>query len=218
MGGKAEPERPKPRFVLVTPVIADAAGFASALAAACTAADVAAVILRLAPAKDADTLTGIHTLAAAVQSSDVAVLLDGLAHLVTEAGADGVHFSSAEAVQSARSVVKPDRMVGAGGLSTRHDAMTAGEDGADYVMFGEPGTNGERPPLPALVERVTWWSELFEVPSIAYATHFDEIAPLARAGADFIGLGEELVWNAPEGPLAALTAAADRLQAAELVE
>ena len=34
--------------------------------------------------------------------------------------------------------LKPDRIAGVGGLSTRHDSMVAGETGADYVLFGEP--------------------------------------------------------------------------------
>ena len=33
-------------------------------------------------------------------------------------------------------------IVGVGGMASRHDAMVAGEDGADYLLFGEPGENG----------------------------------------------------------------------------
>ena len=44
-------------------------------------------------------------------------------------------------------MLKPERIVGVGGLATRHDAMLAAEQGADYVMFGEPdqvGANARR--------------------------------------------------------------------------
>jgi thiamine-phosphate pyrophosphorylase len=103
--------------------------------------------------------------------------------------------------------LKPDRIAGAGGLRSRHDAMLAGEAGADYVMFGDPDGRGSRPPLEATTERLGWWSQLFEPPCVGYAGSNDEIAPLAQAGADFIALGEWL-WMQNEGPAAAIAAAA----------
>ncbi len=213
-----KPERVKPRFVLVTPAIEDAASFAPKLAAACRAGDVAAVILRLVPAGDSDLLGRARVLVPVVQAAGGALLLDGLINLVAAAAADGVHVANATAVQSARSIVTPNRIVGAGGLTLRHDAMVAAEGGADYVMFGEPDVGGRRTSLPALIERVTWWAELFEIPSVAFADRIDEIPPLVQAGADFIAVGEEVIWNAPEGPSAALAAAALRLGAAEPVQ
>ena len=48
---RAEP-RPAPRLYLVTPRLHDAAAFAAPLTAALAAADVAAVLLRLAPADE----------------------------------------------------------------------------------------------------------------------------------------------------------------------
>jgi thiamine-phosphate pyrophosphorylase len=71
--------------------------------------------------------------------------------------------------------------------------------------------------MPSLTERVTWWAEVFVIPCVAYAAHVEEIAPLVRAGADFIALGEEVVWNAADGPVAALTAASVHLEVAERV-
>ena len=44
-----------------------------------------------------------------------------------------------------------------------------------------------------------------------------EIGPLVRAGADFIALGEEVVWSAAEGPAAALSAASVHLGIPERV-
>lgn len=218
--------RSKPRFVLFTPAIEDADGFVPKLAAACGAADVASVILRLspedpdlvAPAREWDLSARIRTLAPTAQAAGAIVLLDGLLHLVVPTAVDGVHLTEAASIRSVRSILEENRIIGAGNLATRHDAMVAAENGADYVMFGEPDNNGKRPSTSALIERVTWWAELFEVPSVAYAAHLDEVAELARAGADFIALGEEAIWNVPEGPATALVAAADRLNAAELVE
>src|SRR6202035_5562468 len=106
--------------------------------------------------------------------------------------------------------LKPDRIAGAGGLRSRHDAMLAGEASADYVMFGEPDRRGGRPLLDAIEERLTWWSELFEQPCVGYAASLDEVAPLAHAGADFVALGD-WIWTQAEAPAAAIAAAAGLL-------
>ena len=213
-----ENESNKPRFVLMTPVVDDAERFAPELAAACAAADVAAVIVRLVPGSDAESLSRISLLAPGVHKVGAALLLDNGVHLVDAANADGVHVAGSPAVGAARGLVKSDRMVGAGNLPSRHDSMTAGESGADYVLFGEPGENGTRPTIDSLAERLAWWSKLFVVPCVAYAAHIDEIAPFIRSGADFIALGDEVIWNASAGAAAAIAAAAVRLEAAEPVE
>jgi thiamine-phosphate pyrophosphorylase len=95
----------------------------------------------------------------------------------------------------------PERIVGVGALRGRDDAMTAGEAGADYVMFGEPRRDGWAPPLAETAERVGWWAEIFQIPCVAYAARLDDVAALAAAGADFVALGEAL-WSAPSAELA----------------
>jgi len=108
------------------------------------------------------------------------------------------------AMEEAMPGLKPDRIVGVGGLATRHDSMTAGERGADYVLFGERDAHGERPSQEAIAERLSWWAELFEPPCVAYAVSIDEARDFVVAGADFV-LVDDLVWSDPRGPAAALT-------------
>lgn len=205
----------KPRIVLVTPAVEDAAAFAPQLAGACGAADVAAVILKLAADDDATQIARVREIATALPPSGPILLLDGLVKLVAKAGADGVHLHGSSLVSAARSTLREERTVGAGQLHSRHDAMLAGESDADYVLFGEPDASGRRPGLPALIERLEWWSELFVIPCVAYAGHLDEVGPLVTAGADFIALGEEAIWNAQEGHGRALAAAMVHLTVAE---
>jgi thiamine-phosphate pyrophosphorylase len=92
--------------------------------------------------------------------------------------------------------------------------MVAAEAGADYVMFGEPGAAGERPAFDAIAERVAWWAEVFEVPCVGYAASIDEIAPLARAGADFVALGDWL-WRDASAIAATVVRAAGHLRLPE---
>ncbi len=228
---------PSPRLYLITPPVADPAAFAPQLEAALGAGDVAAVLLRLADADERTLINRAKTLAGVVQRRDVALLLDGHADIVARAGADGAHLSGTEAFAAALALLKPDRIAGAGGLLSRHDAMLAAETGADYVMFGEPppypppqagegsrhfpppqagegqggGPRG-RLPFDELLERLIWWAELFEVPCVGYAASLDEIGPLAGTGADFIALGE-WIWNEPQSVAASVAAAAAILAA-----
>jgi thiamine-phosphate pyrophosphorylase len=205
---QAEP-RPAPRLYLVTPRLDGASAFSAALAAALANADVAAVLLRLADADERRLIDRAKTICAIVQDNDAALLLDGHADLVARAGADGAHLTGFAAVSAAIEQLKPDRIVGAGGLITRHDAMTAAEAGADYVMFGEPDISGERPGFDAIVDRVAWWAEVFEAPCVGFAGAIEEVAALAEAGADFIALGDWLWRDAPA--TAGLLAEASRM-------
>lgn len=206
--------RPAPRLYLVTPHLADPSGFARQLNAALDAGDVAAVLLRLADIDERTMINCAKALATSVQGKDAALLLDGRPDLVARAGADGAHLTGLTAFANSVGDLKPERIVGVGGLATRHDAMLVAERGADYVMFGEPSDGRERPALAAIEERVAWWTEIFEVPCVAYAMSVEEVAPLATAGADFIALGDFL-WRDPDSIAARVDEAARCLCVAE---
>jgi thiamine-phosphate pyrophosphorylase len=207
--------RPAPRLYLVTPIIDDEAAFADALGNALGTTDVAAVLLRLRESDERTLINRVKRLASAIQKSGAALVLDGHADIAARAGADGAHLTGIEAFSNAVGTLQPARIAGCGGLNTRHDAMLAAERGADYVMFGEPAISG-RPSLAAIVERVEWWAEVFEIPCVAYATRLDEIAPLAKAGADFIAFGDQ-IWSESGGPAKSLTSAAEKLIVSEPV-
>jgi thiamine-phosphate pyrophosphorylase len=81
-------------------------------------------------------------------------------------------------------------------------------------MFGEPEDGRRRPAFEAIIERIEWWAEVFQVPCVGFAASPDEVAPLAAAGADFVVLGDWL-WHDPRGMTAALAAAQEHLAAAE---
>lgn len=207
---QAEP-RPAPRLYLTTPPVSDPAAIADALDAALGAADIAAVLLRLADGDERSQINIVKALVPVVQKHDTALLLDGHAALVARGGADGAHLRGIAAFSAALDTLKPERIAGAGGLPTRHDAMTAAEAGADYVMFGD----GDTRDLATVEERVAWWSELFEIPCVAFAATTGEIAPLVAAGADFIAL--DCVWQDARGMAPALAEIAPLLRLPEAV-
>jgi thiamine-phosphate pyrophosphorylase len=206
---QAEP-RPAPRLYLITPPVTDAAQFASELTAVLGAADIAAVLMRLADGDERTLINRVKALAPVVQDKGAALLLDGHPDLVARGGADGAHLAGIDAFNAALEQLKPERIAGAGDLTSRHDAMSAAEAGADYIMFGEPGSA-----LNATQERVAWAAELFELPCVAYANDMTELAPLVAAGADFIAA--DFIWRDPRGAAAAIADTAHHLHLPESV-
>jgi thiamine-phosphate pyrophosphorylase len=212
-----QPRRPDPRLYLFTPEIADAAGFAGTLAAALAGANVAAVLLRLKPSDERSLINTAKALAPLVQNAGAALLLAGQADIVARVGADGAHLTGIDAFNDAKDALRPERIAGCGGLTTRHDAMLAAEAGADYVLFGEPDPAGQRPAFVAIAERVSWWAEIFEPPCVAFAATLAEVDGLAAAGADFVAVGD-CIFDDSRGPAAAIADAAQRLALPEAVE
>lgn len=211
-----EPQRAAPRLYLVTPPALQPGVLTRDLSAALAAADVAAVLLRLPEGGENELAKTVKAVAPAVQAKDAPLLIHGHPHLVGRGGADGAHLPGIDAFRAAAGSLQPQRIAGCGGLKTRHDAMLAAESGADYVMFGEPDAEGRRPTPDAVVERVAWWAEVFEIPCVGYAGSLDEAAALAQAGADFVALGD-FIWADAAGVVAAVEAAARRIEIAEPV-
>ena len=210
---------PVARLYLITPVLEDAS-FAPKLAEACATGAVAAVLLRLA-ASDERTLTNhVKTLGPSVQEHGAALIVTApgqadLATVAARAGADGVHVAGdPELVRELRERLKGDRALGVGGIRTKDDAMTLGEAGVDYLLFGEPRPDGSLPSLESVAERAAWWAEIFEPPCVAYAPSLEAVETLAATQAEFIALGDA-VWAHPDGIAAAVKAAADILRRQE---
>ena len=193
-----------PRLILMTaPFLgAEAPVLAAKLAAAAEVADIASVVLSLAPGVDDKALAPLVRFA---EAHDVALLIQDDSSRAARASFDGVHMGAgADGLRDATKALQPKKIVGAGGLDSRDEAMEAGETGADYVMFGESGAHG---PAVSLVE---WWAEVMELPCAGYAHTLDKVAAFARVGADFIALAPEL-WMGEAGIEPAWRAAQEAL-------
>ncbi len=194
------------RLYLVTPPSLDPGPFADILSRTLAAGDVACVQLRL---KDADAETirrAAEALRPVTQERHVAFLLNDDPALAAEIGCDGVHIGQEDAsYQEAQEALGPDAMIGVTCHDSRHLAVVAAEQGADYVAFGaffptatkRPKTRAE----PALLE---WWRDLMVVPSVAIGgITVDNCGTLVRAGADFIAVVSG-VWDYAHGPAQAV--------------
>ncbi len=196
------------RLYLVTPSALEPARFADILAAALDGGDVACVQLRLKDVTDDAIRRACDALRPVAQSRGVAFLLNDRPDLAVATGCDGVHVGQQDAPYAeARRLLGPDRIVGVTCHDSRHLAMEAAEQGADYVAFGAFYPTTTKPsqyrPGPELLQ---WWSEMMTVPCVAIGGITPEnCPPLVRAGADFLAV-VTAVWNHPEGPGAAVVA------------
>ena len=139
----AEPARCQ--LYLAAPAVLPA-GFAATLAAVLDAVEVAC--LRLPPAADIEELVRL------AQKRGTAVVIAGDIELAARLGADGVHLPDLTTYGAARSRLGADAILGVACGDSRHLAMEAGEEGADYVS------------LAADLELVRWWAEIMVVPVV----------------------------------------------------
>ncbi len=206
---------PACRLYLVTPPELDLGTFAPRLAEALDAGDVACVQLRLKAPGDAYKTAEADLIRRAcdvlrpiAQAREVAFIINDRPDIAAETGCDGVHIGQKDTVYAeARRLVGKDAIVGVTCHDSRHSAMLAGEQGADYVAFGAFYPTLTKPvlyqPDPDILE---WWSEIMEIPCVAIGgITAQNCAPLVRAGADFIAV-VTAVWNHPDGPGAGVKA------------
>jgi thiamine-phosphate pyrophosphorylase len=174
---------------LITPVVGDPAVFRVVLEAAMQASGAASVHLRLKAVDEHEVKRCLDVLAPVVQGAGAALLIDPPADLreIARWGVDGVHVSKPE---TGKAALKPDRIVGVGGLRSKDAAMSAGDEGCDYVMFGEPRADGSLPPLELVVDRCQWWAEVFNIPCIGYAATPESVEIIAATGVEFIAPGD----------------------------
>ncbi len=193
------------RLFLITPRVVDAAAFAPALEAALSAGDVASLLIAPDAAPDIDVQAIAETLVPIAQAHDVAALVSGDSRVMGRARADGIHIEAGTAaLKEAIEALRPKSIVGAGNLRARHEAMEAGEAGADYVFFGlldlEEGEEAHR----KTIDLGAWWAEVFEPPCVLLSGRsMASVEACARTGADFVAV-RAAVWEHPDGPAAAI--------------
>lgn len=206
-------EREPCRLYLITPPRLEPRAFAETLKAALDAGDVASLQLRLKTEGEetasADTIRrATEILMPVAQARDVAFLVNDRADIAVEMDADGVHVGQDDlSCKEARKIVGPNRIVGVTCHNSRHLAMVAGEDGADYVAFGAFFDTGTKAPKThAEPEILTWWSQTFVVPCVAIGgITVGNAAVLVKAGADFLAVSAG-VWAHEQGPAEAVRA------------
>ena len=140
---------------------------------------------------------------------DVAFIVNDFVGLAKRLGADGVHLGQSDGdVADARQRLGKAAQIGVTCHASRHLAMEAGDNGADYVAFGAFfDTATKATEHRAEPELLAWWQGIFELPCVAIGGITpDNCAPLIAAGADFLAVSGA-VWNGDEAATVAAFAA-----------
>ena len=167
------------------------------------------------PATTARPRAIVKALAPVVQDSGAALLLALDHRLAARTEADGIHVTgSGPALAEALAALRPRKIVGAGALVGRDATMVAGDSGADYVMFGGPD---DPESAESVLERASWWAEIFNVPCVAYAHRPDLVFDLAATGVEFVALCDG-IWDDPAATAAIVRRAAESIADAARME
>ena len=193
----------QPQIYLITPPEIELSRFPDQLGRVLDAGEIACVRLALATRNEDRLSRAADAVRETCHARDVAVVISEHVLLAERLGLDGVHLTDgSRLVRKIRKDLGNDAIVGAFCGASRHDGMTAGELGCDYVSFGPVG----RTPLGdgtiaehALLE---WWSQVIEVPVVAEGALDETIIRTLAPVTDFFGIGEE-IWRG-EDPVAAL--------------
>jgi len=190
------------RLYLITPSSFNLYDFAIELQNALEGGDVASLQLRMKESYDEDIIKAARSLMPICHAKDVAFIINDRPDIAQKVGADGVHVGQDDMnYKEAREILGPDKIIGVTCKDSKHLAMTAGEQGADYVAFGafyptptKITTSVAHPSL------LTWWQELFEIPCVAIGgITVDNATELSNAGADFLAICGG-VWDYKDGP------------------
>lgn len=184
-----------PQIYLITPSEFELSSFPDMLARCLDDTEVACVRLSLAT-KDEDRIAkAADALRMVTHERDVALVMDTHMLMVERLGLDGVHLTDgARSVKKMRKDLGDDAIIGAFCHNSRHDGMTAGELGADYISFGPTGITPLGDGRQAELELFQWWSMMIEVPVVAEGALDDTLIRTIAPHTDFFGLGDE-VWQ-----------------------
>lgn len=206
----SETDRERPRLYLITPPrIDDVPAFVDQFRAAIKGGDVASLQIRLKQGDEID-LPATRAVAQAVKrictAEHIALFINDSPQLARALEVDGVHLGMNDMdISEARELVGPDMIIGATCKNSRHQAMIAGEAGADYVAFGAfYPTETKADTTKAEPDILTWCQMFLTLPCVAIGgITLDNAAPLVSAGADFLAVSSG-VWTHHDGPAAAV--------------
>jgi len=195
----------RPQITLITPPVLDLDIFPSVLARVMDGVEIACLRLSLASKDPDDIGRAADAVRVVAHARDVAIVIENHALFIERHGLDGIHLTDgSRAIRALRKDLGADAIVGSFCGISRHEGMSAGEAGADYVAFGPIGDTGLGLGTQAPRDLFEWWSEMIEVPVIAEGALTRSLVESFAPVTDFFALGPE-IWGT-EDPLAALKA------------
>ncbi len=140
-------------------------------------------------------------------------LLNDSCEVAAAVGADGVHLGAEDgSIAEIRKKFPTNFIIGASCYDSRHLAMEAGEQGADYISFGAFFSSKTKisrgKPTTEILE---WASEMTDLPIVAIGGITEQnCSALIKAGADFLAV-VSYVWDHPDGEVVAVQKLAEKI-------
>ncbi len=192
-----------PQIYLVTPPEIELSTYADSLARVLDAEAVACVRVSLSTRDEDRIASAADALREVCHARDVAIVIDSHVKMAERLGLDGVHLPDAgRSVRDARKELGADAIVGSFCGQSRHDGLSAGEAGADYIAFGPVSDTALDDAKTAETDLFAWWSETIEIPVVAEGGITPEKFTELAAYTDFFALRAEL-WTSDD-PVKAL--------------
>lgn len=207
---QSDTETDQPQIYLITPPEPDLVTFPDQLARVLDGADIACLRLSLATREEDRLIRAADALRDVAHRYDVAMVIDTHVVLADRLGLDGVHLTGARGVRAARKDLGADAIVGAFCDVSRHDGISAGESGADYIAFGPVTGTALGDGSLAGADLFEWWTHMIEVPVVAEGALTPDMVRTLAPITDFFGIGEEIWSN--DDPLAALNTLLDAMK------
>lgn len=189
------------KIYLISPPKIELNDFAKSLQTALKTGLVPVFQLRLKDYEDAEILKISQELKKICHDFNSLFILNDSHKLALEAGADGVHLGCEDGlIADARKNSPKNFVIGASCYDSRHLAIEAAEQGADYISFGaffaSKTKKSRGNPTPQIIE---WCAEMMDLPIVAIGgINNENYKILTKSGADFIAV-ISYIWQHPKG-------------------
>lgn len=194
-----------PQLYLVTPPVFQLETFVPTLARLLDTYDISCLRLSMSTRDEDTILRSADAMRELAHARDVPLVIADHVLMVERLGLDGVHLHEQNSrIRKLRTDLGPDAIIGAYCGQSRHDGVTVGEAGADYISFGPIGVTALGDGQPAPRELFEWWSDMIELPVVAEGFLTRELIESFAAVTDFFAIGDE-IWTT-EDPVAAFAA------------
>ena len=194
------------KLYIISPANININEFPSSLEEVLKTGLVACFQLRLKNLNDQELINISKVLKPICNKFDVPFILNDRLDLANKIGADGVHLGEDDSsILDARKLLGPKAIIGASCYNSKHLAMKAAEQGANYVAFGAFfETKTKKAKTKAVMGLIEDWVLISNIPCVAIGgIDSKNCHELIKAGVDFIAV-VGAIWNNIDSPRKAI--------------
>ena len=191
-----------PSLYVISPPQIHLNEFAKTLDEILNVGDIGAFQLRLKNINILEVKKAVETLLPICHRYGTPFFINDFYELARDYEIDGIHIGQNDGnAKKLKTEFCTEKIIGVSCQNSKHLAMVAGENGADYVSFGAFfHTDTKKDAIPANLKILEWCKKYTTLPCAAIGgINHDNISNIIKANADFICI-ISAIWNYPEGP------------------